>query len=78
MRPDGARPAFTKAGPADWALDEGAGSVVLADSPRANGSTPHLWSHTAARFLYVSFFFFDVIFFSFFRYLMYRDRQAVR
>lgn len=23
MRPEGARPAFTKAGPAGWALDEG-------------------------------------------------------
>lgn len=49
------RPAFTKRGPAGWALDAGMGSVVLSDFPRANGSTAHLWSHTAARFLYVSF-----------------------
>lgn len=55
MRPEGMRPAFTKAGPAGWALEEGTGSVALSDFPRAHGSTAHLWSHTAARFLYISF-----------------------
>lgn len=57
------RPASTKAGPAGWALPEGAGSVVLLDFPRANGST-----HTSGvtQQPVFSTFFFDVIFFYFF------------
>lgn len=42
------RPAFTKQGPAGWALDEDMGSVVLSDFPRANGSTaPPSESHSS-------------------------------